>query len=181
MRSIVRIGTGVLLGALFGVTRVAAQNGTIHGSVADSSGAPVSNATVSIERAGLRASTSTDGTYQIRGVPAGTHVVHARAIGYQAAQADVTLTAGEEATQNFTLSRSATQLAPIDVVVGSRARHTAAEELAVPVDVFPAEQLQQQGSTETAVILQSVAPSINFPRQSVTDAGTSSAPSPCGG
>jgi iron complex outermembrane recepter protein len=171
VRSIVRIGTGVLLGALFGVTRVAAQNGTIHGSVADSSGAPVSNATVSIERAGLRASTSTDGTYQIRGVPAGTHVVHARAIGYQAAQADVTLTAGEEATQNFTLSRSATQLAPIDVVVGSRARHTAAEELAVPVDVFPAEQLQQQGSTETAVILQSVAPSINFPRQSVTDAG----------
>ena len=63
------------------------------------------------------------------------------------------------------------QLAPIDVVVGSRARHTAAEELAVPVDIFPAEQLAQQGSTETSVILQAVSPSINFPRQSVTDAG----------
>jgi hypothetical protein len=62
-----------------------------------------------------------------------------------------------------TLSRSAVQLAPIDVVVGSRARHTAAEELAVPVDVFPAEQLQQQGSNETSIILQSVSPSINFP------------------
>ena len=57
------------------------------------------------------------------------------------------------------------------MVVGSRARHTAAEELAVPVDVFPAEQLAQQGSTETSVILQAVSPSINFPRQSVTDAG----------
>ncbi len=57
------------------------------------------------------------------------------------------------------------------MVVGSRARHTAAEELAVPVDIFPAEQLAQQGSTETSIILQSVAPSINFPRQSVTDAG----------
>ena len=67
--------------------------------------------------------------------------------------------------------RSPVQLAPIDVVVGSRARHTAAEELAVPVDIFPAEQLQQQGSTETSIILQSVSPSINFPRQSVTDAG----------
>ena len=41
----------------------------------------------------------------------------------------------------------------------------------MPVDIFPAEELQQQGSTETSVILQSVSPSINFPRQSVTDAG----------
>ena len=39
------------------------------------------------------------------------------------------------------------------------------------MDVFPAEQLQQQGSSETSVILQAVAPSINFPRQSVVDAG----------
>ncbi|MGH7527273.1 MAG: TonB-dependent receptor plug domain-containing protein, partial [Gemmatimonadales bacterium] len=69
------------------------------------------------------------------------------------------------------LGRSSVQLAPIDVVVGSRARHTAEEELAVPVDIFPAEELQQQGSTETSIILQAVAPSINFPRQSVVDAG----------
>ncbi|HWB40222.1 MAG TPA: TonB-dependent receptor, partial [Gemmatimonadales bacterium] len=58
-----------------------------------------------------------------------------------------------------------------DVVVGSRARHTAEEELAVPVDIFPAEELQRQGSTETSIILQAVSPSVNFPRQSVTDAG----------
>jgi iron complex outermembrane receptor protein len=57
------------------------------------------------------------------------------------------------------------------VVVGSRARHTAAEELAVPVDVFPAEELQQQGTKETSQILQALAPSVNFARQSVTDAG----------
>jgi len=55
-------------------------------------------------------------------------------------------------------------------VVGSRARHTAAEELAVPVDVFSAEQLAQQGTSETSQILQALAPSVNFPRQSVTDA-----------
>ena len=41
----------------------------------------------------------------------------------------------------------------------------------MPVDIFPAERLAQQGSTETSIILQSVSPSINFPRQSVTDAG----------
>ena len=41
----------------------------------------------------------------------------------------------------------------------------------MPVDIFPAEELQRQGTTETSIILQSVSPSINFPRQSVTDAG----------
>ena len=94
-----------------------------------------------------------------------------RLIGYRSATAEVTVAGGDEVEQDFTLTRSAVQLAPIDVVVGSRARHTAEEELAVPVDIFPAEELQRQGTTETSVILQSVSPSINFPRQSVTDAG----------
>src|SRR3989449_526914 len=52
----------------------------------------------------------------------------------------------------------------------ARERHTASEELAVPVDVFTREEMQQQGATETSQILQQLAPSVNFPRQSVTDA-----------
>ena len=55
-------------------------------------------------------------------------------------------------------------------MVGSRARHTAAEQLAVPVDVFSSEDIAQQGTNETSQILQALAPSVNFPRQSVTDA-----------
>ncbi len=111
------------------------------------------------------------GGYEIRGAPAGTHTVRVRLIGYRSAEAEVTVPAGDAVTQDFTIARSTVQLAPIDVVVGSRARHTAEEELAVPVDIFPAEELQRQGSTETSIILQSVSPSVNFPRQSVTDAG----------
>src|SRR5439155_1319245 len=42
--------------------------------------------------------------------------------------------------------------------------------LAVPVDVFTREEMQQQGTTETSQVLQQLAPSVNFPRQSVTDA-----------
>ncbi|HEX5719361.1 MAG TPA: TonB-dependent receptor, partial [Thermoanaerobaculia bacterium] len=120
---------------------------------------------------GLRATSGNQGEYEIRGVPAGERTIRARLIGYQVASATLTVTANDETRQNLTLARSAVQLAPIDVVIGSRSRHTASEELAVPVDVFPATELQQQGSSETSVILQSVAPSINFPRQSVVDAG----------
>ncbi len=40
----------------------------------------------------------------------------------------------------------------------------------MPVDVFPAEEIQRQGTTETSQALQALAPSVNFPHQSVTDA-----------
>jgi iron complex outermembrane receptor protein len=149
----------------------AAQSGTLQGTVSDSAGNPLLNASVSVDGTGLRTTTRAGGGYELRGVPVGTFTVRARLIGYVAGTARVTIVAREGVRQDFILGRSTVQLAPIDVVVGSRARHTAAEELAVPVDVYPAEQLSRQGSTETSIILQSVSPSINFPRQSVTDAG----------
>ena len=152
-------------------TRLAAQAGTLQGTVSDSGGTTLPNASITVEGTGLRATTGANGGYELRGVPAGTYTVRVRLIGFQAGEERVTVPANDVVRQDFTLGRSTVQLAPIDVVVGSRARHTAAEELAVPVDIFPAEQLAQQGSTETSVILQAVSPSINFPRQSVTDAG----------
>jgi iron complex outermembrane receptor protein len=167
-RAVVRIIVGL---ALTLPAPLVAQGGAIRGSVADSSGSALPNASITVEGTNLRTTSGTHGDYELRGVPAGRQTVRARLIGYRAASAPVTVVAGDAVRQDFTLGRSAVQLAPIDVVVGSRARHTAAEELAVPVDIFPAEQLAQQGSTETSVILQSLAPSINFPRQSVTDAG----------
>jgi iron complex outermembrane receptor protein len=152
-------------------TTLAAQGGTIRGTVADSSGSPLANASITVEGTGLRTTSGSQGDYEIRGVPDGTHTVRARLIGYQAARASVIVSVTDVTRQDFTLARSSVRLAPINVVIGSRSPHTASEELAVPVDVFPAEELQQQGTTETSQILQAVAPSINFPRQTVTDAG----------
>jgi iron complex outermembrane receptor protein len=165
---------GIIAGLMLAVASAApltGQSGTIRGTVSDSAGGALANASIRVEATGLRATTGAAGTYEIRGVPSGTHTVRVRLIGYQSASARTEVPPGDVAQQDFTLGRSTVQLAPINVVVGSRGRHTAAEELAVPVDVFPAEQLQQQGSSETSVILQSVAPSVNFPRQSVVDAG----------
>lgn len=170
MRGIVGMIAGLGLAAA-AAGPLAAQAGTIRGTVADSAGNPLANAAVSVEGTTLRASSGAAGDYEIRGVPAGVQTVRVRLIGYRSESAQVTVTDTDVVTEDFTLTRSAVQLAPIDVVTGSRARHTAEEELAVPVDIFPAEELQRQGTTETSVILQSVSPSINFPRQSVTDAG----------
>jgi iron complex outermembrane receptor protein len=170
VRSIVRVLSGVLL-ALVPWAAATAQAGSIRGTVSDSAGNPLGSASISVEGSGLTASTAASGEYEVRGVSPGHYTVRVRLVGFVPGELTVTVGPGEVAKGDVTLSRSAVQLAPIDVVIGSRARHTAAEELAVPVDVFPAEQLQQQGTNETSIILQSVSPSINFPRQSVTDAG----------
>ncbi|MGH7580361.1 MAG: TonB-dependent receptor, partial [Gemmatimonadales bacterium] len=169
VRRIVLMFAGPLL-AVITALPLAAQAGSIRGTVSDSAGTGLANAAVTVDGTPLRATSGSDGAYEVRGVPAGTHTVRVRLIGYRSAVAEVTVAGGDAAEQDFTLGRSAVQLAPIDVVVGSRARHTAEEELAVPVDIFPAEVLERQGTTETGVILQTVSPSINFPRQSVTDA-----------
>ncbi len=171
LRSVVRTLLCVSLGLGAGAASALAQAGTLRGTVTDSAGSPIANATVTVDGTGLRFSTASSGTYDIRGVPPGTYTVRARAIGYQASGVQGAIGPGEVVERTFVLEQSTQRLAPIDVVVGSRAVHSAEEELAVPVDIYPAEQLQQQGTTETSVVLQSLSPSINFPRQSVTDAG----------
>ncbi|HEV2085439.1 MAG TPA: carboxypeptidase-like regulatory domain-containing protein, partial [Gemmatimonadales bacterium] len=152
-RAVVRMIVGLVLTL---PAPLLAQGGAIRGSVADSSGTPLPNASITVEGTNLRTTSGSQGDYELRGVPAGRQTVRARLIGYLAASAPVTVVAGDAARQDFRLGRSAVQLAPIDVVIGSRARHTASEELAVPVDVFPAEVLQQQGTMETSQILQAV-------------------------
>lgn len=170
MRGIVRMILGIMM-TVTAAAPLTAQAGRIRGTISDSAGPGLANASVTVEGTALRGVSGTGGGYEIRGVPAGTYTVRVRLIGYRSESAEVTVPQADEVTRDFTLLRSPVQLAPIDVVVGSRARHTAEEELAVPVDIFPAEELQRQGSTETSIILQSVSPSVNFPRQSVTDAG----------
>src|SRR2546430_7162830 len=146
---------------------LAAQGATVRGRVADKAGAPLAHAEVTIDGTLLRASTSATGEYTITGVPSGTRTVRARLLGYVQATAQVTVAGGQTVDQSFALQAQAIGLAPIDVVVGSHARHTAAEELAVPVDVYSSAELARQGTTETSQILQAVAPPVNLPHQSV--------------
>lgn len=165
-----------LLAALLGIaaalplTAGAQNTGTIRGTLADSSGMPVAQASVIVDGAGLRATSDAAGTYNLPGVPAGTWTVHVRRVGYTAAPRRATVTSGETVRLDFVLASVAAGLAPVEVVVGSRARHIAADELAVPVDIISLAEIREQGTTETAQVLQQVAPSVSFPRQSVSDA-----------
>ena len=152
------------------VVALVGQTGRLAGRVTDSAGGPLAGAVVSVEGTPFRASAGPSGNYELRGIPAGSHTVRARLIGYTPSSASLAVRPGAETRHDFVLTRSVVRLAPIDVVVGSRARHTAAEELAVPVDVYGSEKIGQIGSTETSEVLARLSPSVNFPRQSVADA-----------
>lgn len=145
-----------------------AQGGTIRGRIADSTGAPVAQAVVVLDPGGLRATSRENGDYVISRVPNGIYTGRVRRLGYVAPTANVSVAEGQTVRQDFLVNHAAVSLT--DVVIGSRARHTAAEELAVPVDVFTPAQIHSQGTTETSQILSQLSPSVNFPRQSVSDA-----------
>jgi len=162
------LAVAMLLGSPWGV--IMAQTGAVQGKVADSTGAAIVGALLIVDGTGVRASSGGNGRYALGGVPAGARVVRVRALGYAQQSVPVTVTAGRSTTLDIVLARSAQQMAPITVVTGSRAKHTAAEELAVPVDVFPVEELKATGTTETTQIVANLSPSVNFPKQAVTDA-----------
>jgi iron complex outermembrane receptor protein len=161
----------LIAAGLLALPTLLAAQGTIRGRVSDARGGPLARAMVSAEGSGLHATSDEQGVYELRGVAPGVYTLRVRLLGYVPQTARVTVPDGGGAVvQDFTLAEQPIALAPVDVTVGSRARHTAAEELAVPVDVFTAEMIQTQGTSETSGILQALSPSVNFPRQSVTDA-----------
>ena len=147
-----------------------AQTGTVSGTVTDNAGAALADADVRVEGTFLRASSDAGGRYSIPGVPPGERTLRVLLLGYRSSTKVVTVTAGGTIQADFSLERTPIPLEAMEVVVGSRARHSAADELAVPVDVYERTDLARQGTSETSAALQALSPSVNFPRQSVTDA-----------
>ena len=157
--------------ALLAVPAVAtAQGGTVRGRVTDSAGVAVPLAVVSLSPGTWRARTDPAGRYSITRVTRGRYTLTVRRVGLSAPPVVIDVDDDEVVERDVVMGRVPVSLAGVDVVIGSRVRHTAEDELAVPVDVFTADQIRAQGTTETAQILAQLAPSVNFPRQSVSDA-----------
>ncbi|MCC7051799.1 MAG: TonB-dependent receptor [Gemmatimonadaceae bacterium] len=161
----------MVLAIIFGAAMpLQAQSGSIQGRIRDVQGGLVVGAQVTVDQSGARTTSSVRGLYSLSGIAAGRRTLRVRALGFAPETLQVTVTASQVTVADVVLKQSAQQLAPVRTVVGSRAKHTAAEELAVPVDVFTVEELKRSGSTETTQILANLSPSVNFPKQAVTDA-----------
>lgn len=153
--------------ALPGVARAQAT-GTVTGKVTDQqTGEPLAGARISLVANLTATVTRSDGSYRLT-LTAGSHEIRVNAIGFTTGRATVAVTAGGGATHDFALERAAVALTEI-AVTGTRRTQRSAIDQPVPVDVLTEEEIHQTGRTETAQILQSLAPSLNFPRTTVGD------------
>ena len=115
-----RCVTTVRVIALLSAPGVAIAQGTgvVSGIVADSLGAPIGSARVSVDGATLATGTTQIGRYTIGGIRAGAHVIRARVIGYREQQQSVTVVAGQTVTLDFRLNRAPLELERVVVSTG---------------------------------------------------------------
>lgn len=145
----------------------AQATGTVTGRVTDEFSMPVSNATVTATGTTIGALTREDGRYRLALVP-GSYEIRVRRIGYAQRIDTVRVGDGETVNRDYQLRQAQTALQAI-AVIGSRGEARTVINSPVPIDVLTQEDIRATGRTETAQIIQQLAPSFNFPRPSVND------------
>ena len=141
---------------------------TITGTVTThADGLSVPGAVVSVVGGDTTATTDAAGRYTLH-VPrtlvrADRLRVKVEALGLPPKTIDVVVN-GPALTADVSLSLGFTE----QITVGSRAAGAEAEK-AVPVDIISQDQIVSSGYSETAQVIQSLAPSFNFPRPTITD------------
>ncbi len=139
--------------------------GTLAGRVM-SGDAAVPSATVAVSN-GRVTQSRVDGRYRIT-LPAGRYGVRARTLGFLAAADSVTIIPGGTATLDFNLTRSVATLQAVSTL-GTRGSARTVIDAPVPIDVLSAAEIKATGRTETAQMIQALAPSVNFPRATIGD------------
>lgn len=93
-----------LLGLVY--SNVAAQTGTVTGSVVGEDGKPLAYANVILVGTTLGAMSLSDGKFTIVGVPAGTYKVRAMMMGYKNSDKDITVNAGQPVALTFSMKQT---------------------------------------------------------------------------
>jgi iron complex outermembrane receptor protein len=157
----------VLVAGTSSVTAAQALVGTVAGKVVAADGGAIAGATISVSGTQFGAIARNDGTYRINLRP-GRYELRARFIGYGVMRDSVVIVPGQTASKNFTLSKAATALQAV-AVIGSRSEERTVIDAPAPIDVLTSVDIRASGRTETAQMIQALAPSFNFPRMSIGD------------
>lgn len=149
----------------------AQARGTVAGTVTSTqTDQPISGVSISTGTgagAVVGALTGPNGSYRLQLTP-GTHELQVNVIGYAPERVTVSVRANETTTRDIQLSPSAIALDEV-VATGTRRVDRTVTSSPVPIDVVTAQAIQSTGLTETAQIIQRLAPSVNFPRTSISD------------
>ena len=145
--------TLLLSGAAF------AQTATVRGTITDQNGDPLPGASVRIvDNTTVGASTDVDGVYEITAVPLGQQTLVATFVGFVEEQREVTLSAGQTVTANFTL-RSGIEIEGITVDALGFAQNQ--DQLGTSQSSVAGDALQRSGETSVLRALSAKAPGLN--------------------
>ena len=157
---------GVFFLGLWASSTASAQTetGRLTGVVTEaSSDAPVPGVNVvipALAAEGVGAATSADGRFSIQSVPAGTHEVQARAVGYRSSTKEVTVTAGGSTTVNFELRTANVELD--EVIVSVDAGETRRRAVGTDISQVDAGQLEDAVATDFSELLTGRAENVNI-------------------
>jgi iron complex outermembrane receptor protein len=162
----------IVFGLLFLFTSLSlsaqSPSGTVSGAVRDSTGAPLSRASVQVSKAGKGTSTDENGNYKLT-LPAGTYQLTFSIVGHAPQTTTITIPAGGSVSQDIILATTSSQQETV-LVIGSRNPKRTATEGAVPVDVIPLKQISTAvGQLDVTQLLTFLAPSFNSVRQALGD------------
>jgi TonB-linked SusC/RagA family outer membrane protein len=150
---------GLMLAAV--LPAAAQSTGTVTGRVVDgNTQQPLIGAEVVIPGTDVHGLANEEGMYLLLNVPAGTHTIRARMIGYSGRDAEVTVVAGQTATANLSLSASAIALDEI-VVTGTSGVGQARRTLGNSVSsVNVASITEKVATTDVRQVLQGRTPGV---------------------
>jgi iron complex outermembrane receptor protein len=120
-------------------TPLAAQTGTIIGSITDGDGSALPGASVRIEGTSTGAAADIDGRYRIEGVAPGLYTLVASFIGYAESRASVRVRAGETTEQAFLLTEAV--FAGEEIVVSGTLRPEKLTDTPATIEVITAADL----------------------------------------
>ena len=144
---------GASLFLTVGSVQLAAQNGTVTGSVRDAvSQAPLAGAQISIAGTTLGMLTNNVGRYLLVNVPAGEQTVRVDLIGYGSMELTVTVPEGGAATADFNIRQDAIALE--GVVVTGTAGQARRREVGNSISQVVAEDIQYTAVTDFGDVLQ---------------------------
>jgi TonB-dependent starch-binding outer membrane protein SusC len=172
MKRVVKLVTAALAVLLFPAGLTAQSVGSVTGQVTDqTTQRPVQAVQILVTGMQRGAQTDENGRYTIVGVPAGTHTIQARRVGYSPRSQTVTVTSGGTATVNFALNASVAILQEVTVnaVTGQAQRR---EEVGVNTGNIDVANLNQGPITKMADVLQGRVAGVNLSNTTGTAGGS---------
>jgi len=116
-----------------------AQTATVKGKIIFNNNEPAQQASIELKGAQIGAMTDNQGSYEIKNVKPGNYTLRVSAVGFASKEKNITLKAGEELVENFSISTSTEELSEVIV---TDSKNTFARKTSTVVSKMPLKDIE---------------------------------------